>query len=306
MKRDLLRLVDLTRDECSALLALATEIKTALRARTPRALLAGKTLAMIFEKPSLRTRVSFETGMFQLGGHAIYLAPWDIRLGERETVADVARNLARVVDMIVARTFSHAVLGELAQHARVPVINGLTDLHHPCQVLADLFTLVEHRRKLDEIRVAFIGDGNNLVHSWMEAATLFRFTFAVACPEGYEPDAELLADCRARGARIDVTRSVTDAVGGADVLYTDVWTSMGQEDEAAERRARFAGYQINDEVLRHAAKDALVMHCLPAHRGEEITDAVIEGRQSVVFDQAENRLHLQKALMAWLARESGT
>ncbi|MCC6849200.1 MAG: ornithine carbamoyltransferase [Deltaproteobacteria bacterium] len=306
MKRDLLRLVDLTRDECSALLALATEIKTALRARTPRALLAGKTLAMIFEKPSLRTRVSFETGMFQLGGHAIYLAPWDIRLGERETVADVARNLARVVDMIVARTFSHAVLGELAQHARVPVINGLTDLHHPCQVLADLFTLVEHRRKLDEIRVAFIGDGNNLVHSWMEAATLFRFTFAVACPEGYEPDAELLADCRARGARIDVTRSVTDAVGGADVLYTDVWTSMGQEDEAAERRARFAGYQINDEVLRHAAKDALVMHCLPAHRGEEITDAVIEGRQSIIFDQAENRLHLQKALMAWLARESGT
>lgn len=305
MKRDLLRLVDLGRDECTALFALATEIKTALRSGKPRALLAGKTLAMIFEKPSLRTRVSFETGMFQLGGHAIYLAPWDIRLGERETVADVARNLSRVVDMIVARTFSHTVLGELAQHAKVPVINGLTDLHHPCQVLADLFTLVEHRRKLDELRVAFIGDGNNLVHSWMEAATLFPFAFAVACPEGYEPDAELLADCRARGAKIDVTRSVTDAVGGADVLYTDVWTSMGQEDEAEERRARFAGYQINDEVLRHAAKDALVMHCLPAHRGEEITDAVIEGRQSIIFDQAENRLHLQKALMAWLARESG-
>ena len=305
MKRDLLRLVDLSRDECMALFALATEIKTALRSGTPKHLLAGKTLAMIFEKPSLRTRVSFETGMFQLGGHAIYLAPWDIRLGERETVADVARNLARVVDMIVARTFSHDVLVELAKHARVPVINGLTDLHHPCQVLADLFTLVEHRRKLDELRVTFVGDGNNLVHSWMEAAAVFPFTFALACPAGYEPNAAVLADCRARGARIEITPSVTDAVRGADVLYTDVWTSMGQEDEAVERRRRFADYQINDEVLRHAAKDALVMHCLPAHRGEEITDAVIEGRQSIIFDQAENRLHLQKALMAWLARESG-
>ena len=304
MKRDLLRLVDLTRDECMALFALATEIKTALRSGKPRPLLAGKTLAMIFEKPSLRTRVSFETGMFQLGGHAIYLAPWDIRLGERETVADVARNLGRIVDMIVARTFSHAVLAELAMHANVPVINGLTDLHHPCQVLADLFTLVEHRRKLDELRIVFIGDGNNLVHAWMEAATLFPFRFALACPAGYEPDAELLAECRTRGAAIEVTTSVLDAVRGADVLYTDVWTSMGQEGEAAERRGRFADYQINDQVMRHAAKDALVMHCLPAHRGEEITDAVIEGHQSIVFDQAENRLHLQKALMAWLARES--
>jgi ornithine carbamoyltransferase len=279
MKRDLLRLVDLTRDDANAVFALATEIKTALRSGKPRPLLAGKTLAMIFEKPSLRTRVSFETGMFQLGGHAIYLAPWDIRLGERETVADVARNLARVVDMIVARTFRHSVLVELAAQSRIPVINGLTDLHHPCQVLADLFTLVEHRRKLDDMKVAFIGDGNNLVHSWMEAAVLFPFTFAVACPTGYEPNTGLVAECQARGAKIEVTTSVADAVRSADVLY-------------------------NDDVLRHAAKDALVMHCLPAHRGEEITDAVIEGRQSIIFDQAENRLHLQKALMAWLARES--
>jgi ornithine carbamoyltransferase len=304
MKRDLLRLVDLTREECTALFALATEIKTSLRSGKPRPLLAGKTLAMIFEKPSLRTRVSFETGMFQLGGHAIYLAPWDIRLGERETVADVARNLARVVDMIVARTFRHTVLVELAQHAQVPVINGLTDLHHPCQVLADLFTLVEHRRDLADLKVAFIGDGNNLVHSWMEAAVLFPFTFAVACPTGYEPNTGLVAECQKRGAKIEVTTSVTDAVRGADVLYTDVWTSMGQEEETAVRRERFAAYQINDETLRHAAKDALVMHCLPAHRGEEITDSVLEGRQSIIFDQAENRLHLQKALMAWLARES--
>jgi ornithine carbamoyltransferase len=304
MKRDLLRIVDLTREECESVFGLATDIKMALRAGKPKPLLAGKTLAMIFEKPSLRTRVSFETGMFQLGGHAIYLAPWDIRLGERETVADVSRNLARVVDMIVARTFRHAVLVEMAAHAKVPVINGLTDLHHPCQVLADLFTLIEHRRKLDELKVAFIGDGNNLVHSWMEAAVLFPFTFAVACPTGYEPNTGLVAECRARGAKIEVTTSVTDAVRSADVLYTDVWTSMGQEEEAAVRRDVFKGYQINGEVLRHAAKDALVMHCLPAHRGEEITDAVIEGPQSIIFDQAENRLHLQKALMAWLARES--
>src|SRR5436190_11993872 len=260
---------------------------------------------MVFEKPSLRTRVSFETGMFQLGGHAIYLAPWDIRLGERETVADVARNLDRWVDMIVARTFKHEVLAELASHARVPVINGLTDLHHPCQVLADLFTLVEHRRKLDEMKIAFVGDGNNLVHSWMEAATLFPFRFALACPAGYEPDTEILARCRVAGAQIEITRAVTDAVQGADMVYTDVWTSMGQEEEAEQRRRDFAGYQVNEALMRHAAKDALVMHCLPAHRDEEITDAVLEGRQSIVFDQAENRLHLQKALMAWLARESG-
>jgi len=192
VKRDLLRVADLRRAECEQLFVLAADIKGALKSGKARPLLAGKTLAMIFEKPSLRTRISFETGMFQLGGHAIYLAPWDIRLGERETVADIARNLARVVDMIVARTFLHSVLVELAEHATVPVINGLTDLHHPCQVLADLFTLVERRRPLDELRIAFIGDGNNMVHSWMEAATIFRFTFALACPAGYEPDGALM------------------------------------------------------------------------------------------------------------------
>jgi ornithine carbamoyltransferase len=304
MKRDLLRLTDLSRAECEALFALAVDLKGALKSGKPRPLLQGKTLAMIFEKPSLRTRISFETGMFQLGGHAIYLAPWDIRLGERETVADIARNLARVVDMIVARTFHHRVLVELAERATVPVVNGLSDLHHPCQVLADLLTLVERRRSLDELRIAFVGDGNNVVHSWMEAATLFRFTFALACPPGYEPAPDILAGCRAAGAEIEITGAVADAVHNADVIYTDVWTSMGQEGEAATRRQVFAPYQLNETLLRHAAKGALVMHCLPAHRGEEITDTVIEGPQSVVFDQAENRLHVQKALMAWLARES--
>jgi ornithine carbamoyltransferase len=260
---------------------------------------------MIFEKPSLRTRISFETGMTQLGGHAIYLAPADIRLGERETVADIARTLARVVDMIVARTFLHSVLVELAERAHVPVLNGLTDLHHPCQVLADLFTLVERRRPLDDLRIAFVGDGNNVVHSWLEAATLYKFTFALACPAGYEPDGEILARCRDAGASIEITPDVADAVHNADVVYTDVWTSMGQEHEAAARRAAFAPYQVNDDVMRRAARGALVMHCLPAHRGEEISESVLEGPQSVVFDQAENRLHVQKALMSWLAKESG-
>jgi ornithine carbamoyltransferase len=304
VKRDLLRVSDLTRAECDALFTLASELKAALRAGKPEPALRGKTLAMIFEKPSLRTRISFETGMTQLGGHAIYLAPNDIRLGERETVADIARTLARVVDMIVARTFLHTVLVELSEHADVPVVNGLTDFHHPCQVLADLFTLVERRKALDELRIAFVGDGNNVVHSWLEAATRYRFTFALACPQGYEPDAAILAECRAQGATIEITNDVAGAVHNADVVYTDVWTSMGQEDEAAARRARFAPYQVNDDVMRRAAPGALVMHCLPAHRGEEISASVLEGPQAVVFDQAENRLHLQKALMVWLARES--
>ena len=305
MKRDLLRVVDLTRAECDALFTLATDLKGALRSGKARPLLQGRTLAMIFEKPSLRTRISFETGMTQLGGHAIYLAPGDIRLGERETVADIARTLARVVDMIVARTFLHTVLVELAERADVPVVNGLTDFHHPCQVLADLFTLYERRKPLDELRIAFVGDGNNVVHSWLEAATLYRFTFALACPPGYEPDTEILARCRVAGANIEITNDVHAAVQNADVVYTDVWTSMGQEDEAVARRERFAPYQLNDGVMRRAARGALVMHCLPAHRGEEISESVLEGPQSVVFDQAENRLHVQKALMAWLAKESG-
>ena len=303
MTRDVLRLADLTRAECEAIFTLTADVKSALKAGQPRALLQGKTLAMIFEKPSLRTRISFETGIFQLGGHGVYLAPWDIRLGERETVADIARNLARLVDLIVARTFRHTVLIDLAEHASIPVINALSDLHHPCQVLSDLFTLVEHRRPLDDLRVTFVGDGNNVVHSWMEAATVFPLRFALACPAGYEPDAGILASCRAAGARIEVTRSVADAVRDADVVYTDVWTSMGQEEQAAGRRRDFEGYQVNEGLMRHAAKDALVMHCLPAHRGEEITDDVIEGGQSIVFDQAENRLHVQKALMVWLMRE---
>ncbi|MCW5950731.1 MAG: ornithine carbamoyltransferase [Propionibacteriaceae bacterium] len=252
---------------------------------------------MIFEKPSLRTRVTFEVGMTQLGGYAVYLTTTDFRLGERESVGDIARNLERWVDVIMARTFSHATIAELAATARVPVINGLSDLRHPCQVLSDCFTLIEHRGRLDGLRIAWVGDGNNVANSWIAAAMRFGFTFAVACPPGYEPDAHLVEAARHAGAAVIVTHEVAEAAAGADVLYTDTWTSMGQEAEAAARRTIFAPYQINDGVLRQAKPDALVMHCLPAHRGEEITDAVIDGPHSIVFDQAENRMHSIKAIL---------
>jgi ornithine carbamoyltransferase len=252
---------------------------------------------MIFEKPSLRTRVTFEVGMVQLGGAAIHLAPGDIRLGERETAGDIARNLDRWVDIVMARTFLHQSVVDLAAGARVPVINGLSDLHHPCQVLSDCFTILEHRGKLDGVRVAFIGDGNNVVHSWMDAAQRLGFDFVLACPPGYEPDAHILADA---GSHATVTHDLEAAARGADVIYTDVWTSMGQETEAKARRRAFRPFQVNERLVGLAGQKALVMHCLPAHRGEEITDAVIDGPQSVVFDQAENRLHTQKAIMLWL------
>ncbi len=298
MKRDVLRIADLSSAEIQTILDLAGRLKAQLRAGTPHPRLAGRTLAMIFEKPSLRTRVTFEVGMVQLGGAAIHLAPGDIRLGERESAGDIARNLERWVDLIMARTFLHQSVVDLAAGARVPVVNGLSDLHHPCQVLSDCFTLLEHRGRLAGLRVAFIGDGNNVVHSWMDAAARLGFDFVLSCPAGYEPDPTVK---REAGARVTVTHDVAAAVRGADVVYTDVWTSMGQEAEAKARRRAFQPYQVNERVVGLAGPDAIVMHCLPAHRGEEITDGVIDGPQSVVFDQAENRLHVQKAIMCWLA-----
>ena len=298
MKRDLLRLADLSTQEIEGILALAKRLKAELRAGTPHPLLAGRTLAMIFEKPSLRTRVTFEVGMVQLGGAAIHLAPGDIRLGERESAGDIARNLERWVDLVMARTFLHQSVVDLAAGARVPVINGLSDLHHPCQVLSDCFTLLERRGRLAGLRVAFVGDGNNVVHSWMDAAVRLGFGFVLACPPGYEPDPSIIAEARPHAT---ITHDVEIAARGADVLYTDVWTSMGQEAEAKARRRAFVRYQVNERVVALAGPRALVMHCLPAHRGEEITDAVLDGPQSVVFEQAENRLHVQKAIMCWLA-----
>jgi ornithine carbamoyltransferase len=291
MKRDFLTLSDLTRAELEEILHLSATLKRDLKAGKQPPLLLGKSLAMIFEKPSLRTRVTFEVGMSQLGGYPVYLTPKDIQLGERESVADIARNLERWCDLIMARTFSHATLLELAHHASVPVINGLSDLFHPCQVLADCFTLLEKRGRLDGLRIAFVGDANN------------GFEFALACPPGYEPHEAAFGAAQAAGAQVSVSHDAAAAARDADVLYTDVWTSMGQEDETQQRRHDFASYQINSALLRRARRDAVVMHCLPAHRGEEITDDVMDGEQSIVFDQAENRLHTQKGIMVWLTEK---
>ncbi len=302
MKRDLLSMADLSRADCETIFGLAKALKKAVKARQTHRRLEGRAMAMIFEKPSLRTRVTFEIGIAQLGGTSVYLAPGDIRLGERESVGDIAKNLSRWVDLVVARTFSHETVRALAANASVPVINALSDWEHPCQVLADCFTLIEHRAKLRGLRLAFVGDGNNMVHSWMLAASLLGLEFRLACPRGYEPDPQVVAASRrAPGARVTVTHSVEEAVEGADALYTDVWTSMGQEAEEARRRDAFRDYQVNARTLARAARGALVMHCLPAHRGDEITDDVLDGPSSIVLDQAENRLHVQKAIMVWLA-----
>jgi ornithine carbamoyltransferase len=304
-KRDLLNFTGLAREEMDGIFKLAQDLKAKQQRGVVHPLLAHKSLAMIFEKPSLRTRVTFEAGMIQLGGHAIFLGPNEIQLGVRETPADCARSLSRWVDIITVRTFSQRTLEEIAVHASVPVINALTDESHPCQVLADCLTLIEHRGKLDGLKIVFVGDGNNMVNSWMEAAAVLPITFALACPQGYEPNPDIEQRARQKGARIMITHSVKEAVSEADAIYTDVWTSMGQEEEFARRVRAFKRFQVNDHVLSMAKKDALVMHCLPAHRGQEITDEVLEGPQSIVFDQAENRLHVQKALMVWLLRGVG-
>jgi ornithine carbamoyltransferase len=301
-ERDLLNFSKLNRAEMEKIFGLASELKRKQKAGVPHPLLARHCMAMIFEKPSLRTRVTFEAGMVQLGGSTVFLGLAEVGLGTRETPADCARSLSRWVDLITVRTFSQETLEEMAHHSSVPVINALTDLYHPCQVLADCLTLIEHKGKLDGLKIAFVGDGNNMVHSWMEAAAKLPISFAVGCPKGYEPNSAIEERARKNGARITVTESVEEAVTGADAIYTDVWTSMGQEAEAGERIESFQPYQVNDRVVAMAKKDAVVMHCLPAHRGQEITTAVLEGPQCIAFDQAENRLHAQKAVMVWLVR----
>jgi len=299
-KKDLLNLSGLSRPDIEELFRLAAELKQKLKSGVPHPLLARRCLAMIFEKPSLRTRVTFEAGMVQLGGHAVFLGPSEVQLGVRETPADCARSLSRWVDLITVRTFFQETLNEMAHYATVPVINALSDESHPCQVLADCLTLIEHKGTLEGLKVAFVGDGNNVVHSWIEAAERLPLAFAVACPRGYEPDHRVVERAQKGGARVVVTQSVEEAVSGADVVYTDVWASMGQEKEMVERAMVFRDYQVNERVVKMAKPDAVVMHCLPAHRGQEITHEVLESAQSIAFDQAENRLHIQKAIMVWL------
>ena len=259
--------------------------------------LSGYSLALVFEKPSLRTRVTFEVGMAQLGGASVYLAGQDIGLGRRESTADVARNLGRWVDVVAARTFAQATVDELAQHAGIPVVNALSDFEHPCQALADFFTLWERGLDLRSLRLAWIGDGNNVCHSLILLAALLGTEMAVAVPPGFEPDRRVLETARAWGGRVTVTADVPEAARGADAIYTDVWISMGQEAERERRLEAFSRYQVNDRVVGFAKPGAVVMHCLPAHRGEEISDAVLDGPRSVVLDQSENRLHVQKAVL---------
>jgi ornithine carbamoyltransferase len=293
----LLSIRDLTRDDVFSLFRLAARLKAVRKAGDRGAPLAGRTLALVFEKPSLRTRVTFEVAMVHLGGRAIYLSSQDIGLGVRESVPDVARNLGRWVDVVAARTYRHETVETLARHAGIPVINGLSDLEHPCQALADFFTLWERGSDLGKIRLAWIGDGNNVCHSIMLLAALTGASVVAACPSGYEPSPEIQAASRGLGGRLTVTTDPREAATGADALYTDVWISMGQETERERRLEAFRRYQVNDTLLGFARPGAVVMHCLPAHRGEEITDAVVDGPQSVVLEQSENRLHLQKAVL---------
>lgn len=296
MKRDFTSITDFNKDEVIKLFELAKDLK---RDRF-QPLLKDKTLAMIFEKPSLRTRVTFETGMFQLGGTAIYLSPKDIQLGERESVKDAAANLSRWVDLIMARTFSHSTITELVENATIPVINGLSDLEHPCQVLGDFFTILEHKGSFQNLKLAYIGDGNNVCNSLLLASAMLGVSIAVGCPEGYEPNSEILNEARKSSNVIEIYHDPEQAAKDADIVYTDVWASMGQEEEGEKRKRVFARFQVNKELVKFAKVDHLIMHCLPAHRDEEITSEILDGPSSIVLDEAENRLHIQKAIMVKL------
>ena len=304
MKKDLLAITDLTPQDIEKILKRSVVLKKMQKQGKDHRTLKGMSLGMIFEKSSTRTRVSFEVGMFQLGGQALFLSPNDLQIGRGEPIADTARTLSRYLDGIMIRTFAQAKVEELARNASIPVINGLTDLHHPCQSLADLLTIQEKKKKLKGLTLAYIGDGNNVANSLIQACVKVGMHFAIACPRGYELDAAILnaakTEGRKTGASVLVTNDPSRAARNADVVYTDVWASMGQEAEHAKRLKAFRRYQVDAKLMKAARPGALVMHCLPAHRGEEITAQVIDGPQSVIFDQAENRLHVQKAVLDML------
>ena len=292
-----LRLLDLTPDQARQLLQRAVELKHGPQDVKP---LAGKTVALLFEKASTRTRVSFDVGVAQLGGRTVFMTPAESQLGRNEPLKDTARVLSRYVDCLVVRTFGQDKLEELARYASVPVVNALTDTYHPCQVLSDVLTMAEHSASPDDLVVAWLGDGNNMAHSWIAAAALFPFTVRLACPEGYDPDPGIVAEAQGRGAKVELGRDPAWAVRGAHFVNTDVWASMGQEHEQDGRAKVFAPYQVNATLMALAAPEARFMHCLPAHRGEEVTEEVFESPASIVWDQAENRLHMQKAILEWL------
>ncbi len=305
MKRDFVSISDFSAAEIDKLFQLSRELKEHMKKGKEHHPLKGDVLAMIFEKPSLRTRVTFETGMVQLGGHAIYLSPQDIQLGKRESVPDVAQNLSRWVNCIMARTFSHETVVDLAKHATVPVINALSDREHPCQILADFLTMLEHKGSLTDLQVSYVGDSNNVCNSMILFAALYGLKLNVAAPRGYEPVQHILErahEIKRGDYQITVSNDPKAAVVDADVIYTDVWASMGQESEREERLRIFRDFQVNADLLSRAKDDVIVLHCLPAHRGEEITDEVIDGPHSVVLDEAENRLHTEKALLVTLLK----
>lgn len=305
--RDLLSIHDLTTREVFTIFDVAAELKRLSKEGKKTHILPGKILGMIFQKPSTRTRVSFEVGIFQLGGYGLFLNAQDMQLRRGETIADTARVLSRYLDGIMIRTFDHKDVEELAQYASIPVINGLTDLLHPCQALADYFTILEKFDRIEGLKIAYVGDGNNMAHSLLFGAAKVGMDISIATPAGYEPSEEIVRlakeDAMKSGSQIEIMRSPFEAVANAHVIYTDVWTSMGQEKEHDERVEALKPYQVNQRLVEEAKPDVLVMHCLPAHRGEEITDEVIDGPHSIVFDQAENRLYVQKAIMALLMRD---
>jgi ornithine carbamoyltransferase len=301
MKRDFLTIWDLSSKEIDLLIKRATELKSGRDVN--KCPLIGKSVGLLFEKASTRTRVSFEVGIYQLGAQAIYMSPKEIQIGRGETIHDTAKVLSRYLDAIVIRTFSHNTLVEFASCSSIPVINGLSDLHHPCQALGDLMTILEKKGRLQGIKLAYIGDGNNVANSLIEAASKMGMNLAVACPKGYEPDPDVFEKAgKSKDSEIIILNDPKEATYKADAVYTDVWISMGQEKEASKKKRKFKNYQLNAALLSYAKKDAIVLHCMPAHRGEEITDEVIDGPQSVVFDQAENRLHTQKALLEFLLK----
>ena len=300
MKKDFLTVLDISSKEILRLIKRSVELKSGVDSN--KCPLIGKSIGLLFEKASTRTRVSLEVGIYQLGAQSIYMNPKEIQIGRGETIHDSAKVLSRYLAGIIIRTYRHDTIAEFASHASIPVINGLSDMHHPCQALADLMTIHEKKGRLKGIRMAFVGDGNNVLHSLIEAAALTEMDLTIACPKGYEPDAGILKKAETYSGKrsVRIVREPKDAVKDADVLYTDVWVSMGQEKEAVRKKRKFRKYQINRELLSYAKKDAIVLHCMPAHRGEEITDEIMDSPQSVVFDQAENRLHTQKALLEFL------
>ena len=296
-------IIDLTKEEIFEIFELAQDLKNKAHNHVEHHYLKGYTLAMVFAKPSARTRISFETGMFQLGGSAIYLAPGDIGIGRREAVKDIARVLSRYNDLIMARLFDHSNIEELASYATIPVINGLTDYNHPCQIMADAFTILEHLGRIENVKITYIGDGNNVANSWLNFAARIPINLVICTPEGYEPDLKTARAAEKVGlSKIEILNDPHKAIKNAEIVYTDVWASMGQEAEAGKRKKIFLPFQLNKSLIKHAKDNVKIMHCLPAHRGDEITDDVLDGPHSIVFDEAENRMHVQKAIMVKLSK----